>query len=131
MSTHSPVSSPFFLSSESGLLDARDADLERPRRKLTPEKHLMLAILEDAIYCYLRFSPGASESDFRLFNDAEHWIFDAPEEWVFSFANICQVLEINPTYLRRGLGARRRGALNERSRVKSYRSLLSIPLAGG
>ena len=122
-------SSPYFLAAESSLFEARDADLERPRAKLTAEKQLMLAILEDAVYCYLRFVPGASESEYRLFRDAEYWIFDAEEEWIFSFENICQLLEINATYLRSGLRARKRGVLNHRKRVKSYHSLLNFPLA--
>ena len=62
-----------------------------------PEKRLMLAVLLDAII-QLR---SADSSDLV---EAENWIRerDASDE-PFSFSNVCQVLDIESSYLRRGL----------------------------
>jgi hypothetical protein len=62
-----------------------------------PEKRLMLAVLLDAI---IQLRNGDS-SDLI---DAENWIrdHDASDE-PFSFSNICAVLDIESSYLRRGL----------------------------
>src|SRR5215467_10726765 len=52
---------------------------------LESERRLMLAILEDAINCY-QDNLLAKRSD-----------------WIFSFKNICETLEFDPEYVRRGL----------------------------
>jgi len=38
-----------------------------------------------------------------MFADADEWIGDEDRSWYFSFENICEILEINPGYLRRGM----------------------------
>ena len=39
----------------------------------------------------------------RLFKDAEEWIFEDDHEWPYSFINICEAVDMNPKYLRKGL----------------------------
>jgi len=39
----------------------------------------------------------------RLFRDAEKWITLEDKKWGFSFENICEMLDVDPEYLRRGL----------------------------
>src|SRR5437764_1451306 len=41
----------------------------------------------------------------QLFQEAETWIEDPDRTWLFSFQNICDVLDIDADYLRRGLRA--------------------------
>jgi hypothetical protein len=67
------------------------------------ERHLMMAILEDAINCYRDHLWATRESDRRLFRDAEEWIMAENQKAPFSFKEICQVLGIDPEYVRGGL----------------------------
>ena len=38
-----------------------------------------------------------------LFNEAEDWIMEQDNDWMFSFVSICEILRLNPEYVRRGL----------------------------
>ena len=75
------------------------------RRKtyLQPEKRLMLAILEDAINCYQDNLAAERGKGKKLFSEAKDWFAEAGGDWLFSFANICEVLGIDPDYVRQGL----------------------------
>jgi len=75
------------------------------RRKtiLEPEKRLMLAILEDAIHCFQDNILARNVRGRRLFEEAEEWIVEVDDNWVFSFENICETLGFNPAYVRQGL----------------------------
>jgi len=85
------------------LLPSQHADRIGTRRILDGERRLMVAILEDAIDVY-RKQAGAQETRKRhLFEDAETWIEDSDPAWIFSFENICAVLDLDPSYIRRGL----------------------------
>ncbi len=79
--------------------------LETTRKKsyLEPEKDLMLAVLEDAVDCYLKNIFAKTEKEKSLFQDAEDWILEENSRRFFSFENICEILNINPPYLREGL----------------------------
>lgn len=65
----------------------------------SPEKRLMFAVLLDAIGQLRR-----RESTRAI--EAEHWIRDAQDEGVFSFANVCGVLGFEPQSLANGLLAK-------------------------
>lgn len=69
-----------------------------------PERRLMVAILEDAVSC---LSADLSKCNFRQvrqYEEAKHWVTtDEDGDWIFSFRNICEVLGMDPSYLRRGL----------------------------
>ena len=79
--------------------------LENLRRKtlLEPEKRLMLAVLEDAINCFQVNVMAQSGRGKRLFNESEDWIMGRDDDWIFSFASVCEVLRFNPEYVRQGL----------------------------
>lgn len=66
----------------------------------TPELQLMLAILEDAIACYLQTLTRPRQNPEILARQAEYWI--RLEDWdsPFSFNNICEALAMNPAALR-------------------------------
>lgn len=72
-------------------------------KALEPERRLMLALLVDAVRCYQTgvTAPGGSHT--RLFLEAERWLFTARRDAAFAFEDICDVLEIDPGYFRRGL----------------------------
>ena len=70
---------------------------------LEPEKHLMHAILEEAIKTYRMHVSAKGGRDYRLFLDAQNWIMARNDEWLFSFENICEVLGLDPDFVRSGL----------------------------
>ncbi len=83
--------------------------------RLEPERRLMLAVLEDAIFCFQRYLHGKEDKEKKLHEDAVSWIFDQSDIRTFSFENICDVCGLNPDYLRMGL-------LNWRERMKSVKA---------
>jgi hypothetical protein len=46
-----------------------------------------------------------------MFVEAEEWFESQDDEWLFSFESVCAVLGFEPEYLRRGLRAWKRRAL--------------------
>ena len=78
---------------------------EAMRRKhlLEGEKRLILSVLEDAIECFMKCMDSATNKGQRLYREADKWIALEDKHWVFSFDNVCDMLDINPEYMRRGL----------------------------
>ncbi len=78
---------------------------EAMRRKhlLEGEKRLILSVLEDAIECFMKCMDSATNKGQRLYREADEWIALEDKFWVFSFDNVCDMLDINPEYMRRGL----------------------------
>src|SRR5262252_8136009 len=78
---------------------------EAMRRKhlLEGEKRLVLSVLEDAVDCFMKYIDSSTKKGQRLFSDAEVWITLEDKKWAFSFDNVCETLNIDPDYLRRGL----------------------------
>ena len=85
------------------LLSAEYFESVRRKTILEPEKRLMLAILEDAVDCFQNNVFAQSLKGRRLFQEAEKWIVEVGGDWVFSFENVCETLELNPAYVRQGL----------------------------
>jgi len=68
------------------------------------EKRLMAAVLADAVDVYMKQAFTTDTRGRNLFLDSEAWLFtDAPGPWFFSFRNICDLLGLEPEYIRRGL----------------------------
>ena len=82
------------------------------------EGRLMLAILQDAVECYQRHALARNPRHREEFEEAKAWITSSDTDWVFSFENICNVLGIDPDYVRSGLEShvpqRRYRALTDR-----------------
>jgi hypothetical protein len=78
---------------------------EAMRRKhlLEGEKRLVLSVLEDAVECFMKCIDSSTNKGQRLFREAEEWINLEDKKWVFSFDNVCEMLDVNPEYMRRGL----------------------------
>jgi len=70
---------------------------------LEPEKHLMHAILEEAIKTFRLHVSTKSRRERRMFLEAELWIMDRTDDWLFSFENVCDVLGLDPDFVRSGL----------------------------
>jgi hypothetical protein len=85
------------------LMPSQYLDLLRGHSPYEGEKRLMLAVLEDAISCFQKYSGADQGRRERLFKEAEEWLLDQDSTWAFSFETICQTLDLNPEYLRTGL----------------------------
>ncbi len=66
-----------------------------------PEMRLIAAVLEDAIACYLKYYAAHTRRGKRICNEAAQWIFSREDDWLFGFDNICEMLRIDPDYIRR------------------------------
>jgi len=108
---------------------------------LVPEKRLMLAVLEDAIASFQRAfiqpsspsspsSPGLPTSPNAALESGEHepeefdveaWLESDDMSWPFSFASICQALDMEPEFLRNGLRNWRTRAQREGMMGQVYR----------
>ena len=67
---------------------------------LQPETALMLAVLEEAITTFQKFAFSNSPRGKNLFRDVDRWIRAEDYNWPFSFNNICELLDLEPTWLR-------------------------------
>lgn len=85
------------------LLPVQYFEAMRRKHLLEGEKRLILSVLEDAIECYMKCIAATTTKGQHLFRDAEEWINLEDKRWVFSFDNVCEMLDINPEYMRAGL----------------------------
>lgn len=77
----------------------------RRRGALKPERRLIIAVLQDAIECYQKHLFARDGKARQLYTDAEEWIHSEDRSHYFSYENLCEILEMNPEYVRRGLNA--------------------------
>ncbi len=91
-------------SPDSLLPDEFYQQISSKEKEVEPEKRLMLAVLEEAVRCFQKylFSPKNSKNGHE-FDAAEEWIWEKESGWLFSFNNICETLELNPSYIRQGI----------------------------
>ena len=82
----------------------RELDIENLNKKLIREgeEGLMVAVLQQATEDFQKYVLATGKEGKKLFKDAEDWILDTDSEPIFSFDNICECLQINPSYLRQG-----------------------------
>jgi len=66
---------------------------------LQPEKRLMLAVLENAVWLLLN---DASAHDGEAAEAAE-WVATDATDWPFTFVNVCHALGLAPDWIRAGL----------------------------
>jgi hypothetical protein len=71
------------------------------------EARLMYAILEDAVHVYCTYREPATCKQRHLFRNARRWVESDDRVWLFSFLRICEALDLDPGYIRKGLRARR------------------------
>lgn len=66
-------------------------------------RRLMWAILKDTLRCYQNYFDAPSMPGQRLFRDAQQWIYEENVVWVFSFDNVCTMLNVDGDRLRKEL----------------------------
>lgn len=107
------------------LLPAQFTTGFRNDASLCPEKRLMLAVLEEAVADFQRYVAAPGREAQRVFRDAETWFESEDTAWPYSFANICQALGLEVTYVRAGL---RRWRDAQRARALRGEPVIRIPL---
>jgi hypothetical protein len=85
------------------LLPIQYFEAMRKKHLLEGEKRLILSVLEDAVECFMKCIEASTNKGQRLFREADEWINHEDKRWVFSFDNVCDMLDINPAYMRVGL----------------------------
>ena len=77
----------------------------RGRSQGDGQRRLMIAVLEDAIECFQKYTGAKDNRSRQLGSEAEEWFLTDDPDWLFSFVNVCETLDINPEFLRQGLFA--------------------------
>lgn len=78
-------------------------DTFRRSQHLEPEKLLIAAILEDAVQEYRKYSRARDANGKKRFREVEEWIMRGGNDWIFSFDSVCDLLGLDPDYVRRGV----------------------------
>ncbi|HEX2932874.1 MAG TPA: hypothetical protein VHV54_24305 [Candidatus Binatia bacterium] len=76
-------------------------DTFRRSELLEPEKALLIALLEDGIHEYRKYYQARDRDGQRRFRKACEWLMADDEAWIFSFVNVCELLNLDPKYVRR------------------------------
>ena len=78
--------------------------LDQPRRtQLQPEKRLMLAVLEGAVSDFQKYATALDGRGRRLFAEADAWFRSTATREPLDFENVCQALDLDPSFIREGL----------------------------
>ena|SRR3990172_6529413 len=85
------------------LLPAQFFASMRKRVPREPEYRLIVAVLQDAIECFQKHLFARDQKMWQLHEDAREWIASDDRSWPYSFVSICEVLNLSPAYIRRGL----------------------------
>ncbi len=72
-------------------------------RQVSPEKRLLIAVLDDAVQLFLAGIRPRRFGDLRHFKEVGDWIMASGGDELFSFDTICNLLGLDPAYLRSGL----------------------------
>lgn len=108
----------------------RDQFTMRSGAAVSREKRLMLAVLENALDSYQKYVFARDGQGRQMFDEAVEWLDSTNADWLFSYRNICETLDINPDYLRRGLeGWRRRAALARKAELEAAQAVDTAPQA--
>jgi hypothetical protein len=78
-------------------------DTFRRSEPLEPERALLAAILEDAIHNYRKYGQARDREGKERFREAEEWLMNSANDWIFCFNNVCELLGLDPEYVRSGL----------------------------
>jgi hypothetical protein len=71
--------------------------------RMTGERRLMIAVLEDGVRCVLKLAASRDPLQRGLAAEAEEWIRSTDRSRLFAFENVCQALDLDPDYVRDGI----------------------------
>lgn len=87
-----------------------------------PEQRLMLAVLEDAVWCFQNGLRSKDKKKKELSREAEEWLTQENSNWLFSFNEICDLLGFEAKYFRKRLLSWKKDALGARARRRAERT---------
>jgi hypothetical protein len=105
------------------LIESQYAATQTRRVHLDAERVLMFAVLRDAVSCFQDNVGSDCKRKQAMHRDAEEWILEKDRSHLFSFENVCEILGLDPEYMRAGLTRWKGAAL--RGRAAKTRSLAS------
>jgi len=73
----------------------------------TGEQRLMAAVLEDAIAICCKPSPPTTSKGRTVLRESLRWVRSNDRKWIFSFLRICEMFDMDPSAIRRGIRIRR------------------------
>ncbi len=91
------------------LLPVQYHELMRRRQGLDGERRLLLAVLEDAVECYLKNMNAKGRRRRVLFYEVCNWMNTKNRVGLFTYETLCEALGIEANRLRAALEKRRRG----------------------
>lgn len=77
------------------------------------EHALAAAVFKDAITQYRRYRYAVSRKGRNIFQREKEWIFSDDTFWLFSFVNICNLLELVPSAVRAKLQSETKEEMKE------------------
>lgn len=86
-----------------------------------PEQRLLLAVLEDAVWCFQNGLRSKDKKKKELSREAEEWLNEEDSHWLFSFNEICDLLGFEAKYLRKRLLHWKKEAMGARARSRAER----------
>src|SRR4030095_2241610 len=92
----------FNITSSDSLVMQQYLDAFRRSEYLGPEESLLVAILDDAVQEYRKYYRAHDAKGKRRFREVEEWVMHERDGWIFSFGNVCELLGLDPDYVRRG-----------------------------
>jgi len=72
-------------------------------KRLAPEQRLMMAVLDDAVWCVEKYRVPTDTRGRLLFQEAKRWLLAAEPHWPYSFERICAVLDLDANAVRHHL----------------------------
>ena len=69
----------------------------------TGERRLLYAVLQEAVHAFLKYRDARTARGQRLFRETQEWFWSEDCDWLYAFESICQHLQLDPDYIRRGL----------------------------
>jgi hypothetical protein len=73
----------------------------RPLIESTPEKRLMLAVLEDAVRMRRQYATPRGTRSRRLLRETDAWFNATRRDYPFAFQSICDALGLDANWVRR------------------------------
>jgi hypothetical protein len=67
------------------------------------EHRLLVAIIQDAVECFQKHLHARDSKRRQLYLDAADWLGEEEDFGPFSFVNVCELLGMNPDWVREGL----------------------------
>jgi hypothetical protein len=88
------------------LLPVQYNEIMRRRSVLEGEHKLMVAVLEDAVECYLKHMNAKSRRRRLLFYEVQNWMNAKNRVGLFSYQTLCEMLGIDAKALKAALESR-------------------------